>query len=134
MIDNIALTEEDLINNLLDNLPAGYTKARVKKPNMKFTTPTNSKWLRITFNTGLKQNVEAGGSYKRTFGILTIDCFYPKDLGTKSQLADVKLIQNLYENQQLGNAKCFEAEANIIGDDDSWYNVQVNINYYYEGA
>ena len=133
MIDDLALTEKDLIDNLLDNLPAGYAQSQVKMPNLGFTTPSNKKWLRVTITQSLKQNVEAGGSYKRTIGILTVDCFYPKGSGTKAQLADIKLIQNLYENQQIGNAKCFEAEPNIIGEQDSWYNVQVNINFYYEG-
>ena len=134
MIDDIALTEKSLIDNLLNNLPTGYAQAQVKIPNMNFTTPKNEKWLRVTLTQSLKQNVEAGGDYTRTFGIFTVDCFYPQGSGTQAQLVDVKLIQELYENQQIGNAKCFEAEPNVIGEDGAWYNTQVNINYYFEGS
>lgn len=134
MSDDILLTQNDLIGHLNSNLPAGYTKAKIKYPNAPFTTPKNDKWLRITMIDGIKANVAAGGCWKRTQGILAIDVFYPVDTGSKAQLTDVKLIQALYENKQIGNAKCLEADVNIIGESDAWYIVQVQINYTYEGA
>jgi len=134
MIDDIALTSDDLIKNLLDNLPTGYTKAQVKVPNGKFTTPKNKKWLRATFIDLTKNNVEAGGSYKRTNSLFVIDSFYPLGLGDQAQLKELKVIGDLFENQQVGNAKCFEADPSILGEDGSWYNTQITINLYYEGA
>lgn len=134
MQDRISLTQGDLIKRLLDNLPTGYARNQVKTPNAKFTTPKGKKWLRITVIPGIKQNVQAGGSYKRTFGICVIDCFYPKGDGDQAQLSDVEEIQALYENQEFDNAKCQEVYNLALGDDESWYNQQVNINFYYEGA
>lgn len=133
MTDDFGLAQFDLVKNLLDNLPAGYTNATVKKPNAKFTTPKDNKWLRITVIPGAKNNVHAGGQYKRTFGLCVIDVFYPKDSGDQTQLADVKLIQALYENLEVGNAKCLEAEVINAEDEGIWYNQQVNINFYFEG-
>ena len=134
MIDDIALTSSDLINNLLNNLPSGYTQNLVKLPNGNFKTPSGSKWLRVTFVDLSKSNVEAGGSYKRTNALFVIDSFYPKGKGDQIQLQELKVLGNLYENKQIGNAKCFEAEPSILGDDASWYHCQVTINLYYEGA
>lgn len=133
MQDNFGLTQGDLIKRLLANLPAGYTDATVRKPNTKFTTPKKQKWLRITVIPAAKVNVQAGGGYKRTLGICVIDCFYPKDDGDQAQLADTKLIEDIYQNQEFDNTKCQEAYTLNIGEDGSWYNQQVNINFYYEG-
>ena len=134
MIDNIALTQQGLIDNLLSNLPTGYTKARVKLPNAPFTTPKSTKWLRVTFIDGAKTNVQAGGGYKRTLGLFVIDTFYPLGKGDKAQLEELKVIQDLYENQEIGNAKCLEADPSILGEDGSWWHCQVTVNLYYEGA
>jgi hypothetical protein len=134
MQDNFGLAQKDLIDNLLDNLPSGYTSATVKKPNFKFTTPKNTKWLRITVIPGAKENVQAGGGYKRTSGICVIDCFYPVGAGDQAQLADTKLIEDLYQNLEFDNAKCQEAYTLNLSEEGSWYNQQVNIIFYYEGA
>tara|TARA_R110000851_G_scaffold143428_1_gene282344 strand:- start:3443 stop:3847 length:405 start_codon:yes stop_codon:yes gene_type:complete len=133
MTDDIALTSDGLIKNLLNNLPTGYTKKLVKLPNGKFTTPASSKWLRVSFIDGAKSNVEAGGSYKRTNALFVIDSFYPKGLGDQAQLQELKVLGDLYENKEIGNAKCFEADPSILGEDGSWYHCQVTINLYYEG-
>ncbi len=134
MIDDIALTSDDLIKNLLDNLPVGYTTKTVKVPNGKWTTPKDSKWLRVTFIDLAKVNVEAGGSYKRTNSLFVIDSFYPLGGGDQLQLKELKVIGDLYENQQIGNAKCFEADPSILGEDGSWYHTQVTVNLFYEGS
>ena len=62
-----------------------------------------------------------------------IDVFYPQGDGDSAQMADVQDIRELYENQSFGNTKCQEASINVIGDDESWYNVQVNVNFYMNG-
>ena len=133
MTDNVALVFEDLKTRFLANLPAGNTSKNVKIPNGKFKTPTNSKWLRINLVDGVKSNVQAGGGYKRTFGLFVIDSFYPAGTGTKLQLTEIKLMQDVFENEEFGNVKCQEADVNIIGEDGSWYHVQINVNLYYEG-
>ena len=134
MIDDIALTSDGLIKNLLNNLPTGYTKKLVSLPNGKFTTPSSTKWLRASFINLTKNNVEAGGSYKRSNALFVIDSFYPKGQGDQAQLKDLKLIGDLYENQQIGNSKCFEAEPKTIGVDGSWFHCQVIVGLYYEGV
>jgi hypothetical protein len=88
----------------------------------------------VTFVNGTKLNVQAGGGYKRTSAIFVIDSFYPKGVGYKTQPTELKELQDLYENLEIGNAKCQEADPQIIGDDGSWYHTQVTINLYYEGA
>lgn len=133
MADNIALVFDDLKTRFLADLPAGYTSKTVIIPNGGIDTPTNKKWLRISLIDGDKSNVQAGGGYKRTFAIFVIDSFYPLGTGTKSQLADMKLLQDLFENEEFGNVKCQTADVNIIGEDSNWYHMQVNVNFYYEG-
>jgi hypothetical protein len=133
MADNIALTQPDLINRLLDNLPAGYSADDVELPNWRPQTQLNRKWLRISVLPGATTNVQADGFYKRTFGFCVVDCFYPVGSGDQAQLNDVKLIQDLFENKEFGNTKTQEASLLNVGADGAWYHQQVNINFYFEG-
>ena len=132
MADSLLLTQSDLIRRLLANLPEGYTASTVKLPNLKFSTPSNTKWLRVTNLPSGTDNVSAC-LYKRTFGIFAIDCFYPKDSGDIAQLTDINALKALYENKEFGNTITRESDIVTIGGDDSWYNVQLQVNYYYEG-
>lgn len=133
MADDLTLTQPDLISRLLNNLPAGYTKAKVKKPNAKFTTPKDSKWLRATVVPFDTDSDAATGEYTITRGLFVVDIIFPKNSGDKAQLTDVKAIRDLYKNETFGNTQCQEASINTIGDDGSWYTMQVNINFYMAG-
>jgi hypothetical protein len=133
MADNIATTQTDLINRLRNGLPVGYTDAKVKKPNAKFNTPKNSKWLRITVVPFETESDAATGACKITRGLCVVDVFYPQEVGDKAQLLDVQTIRELYENQTFGNTHCQEASINTIGEDGSLYTVQININFYMTG-
>lgn len=133
MANDITLTQPDLIQRLLDNLPAGYIDATVKKPNLTFTTPKNTKWLRPTILFGETVNVTPDG-YQRTFGLAVIDIFYPLLSGDKEQLADAKEIQQLYNNQEFGNTKTWAATIVPAVEEDSWYKMQVSTEFYMEGV
>lgn len=133
MADSALLTQVDLISRLLANLPAGYTAATVKLPNASFTTPANTKWLRATNLFNETENVSAGGCYKRTFGIFVIDLFFPLNSGDQAQLTDSESLKLLFENEEFGNTRTQSVSTTLIGEDNSWYNLQINVNYYYEG-
>ncbi len=133
MANDITLTQPDLINRLRSSLPADYTDATFKKPNAPFTTPSNTKWLRATVLPNATDNVTPDG-YKRTFGIFTIDIFYPKGQGDRAQLADAKEIQSLFDNKEFGNTKTWSSSVRTIGEQDAWYLVQVDCEFFYEGV
>lgn len=132
MANDITLTQPDLVDRLRDNLPAGYTDATLKKPNAPFKTPTDAKWMRITVNLEPTDNVTPDG-YQRTSGIFTIDIFFPKGDGDKAQNEDAKLIKDLYNNEGFGNTECFEASILAGVEEESWYKVQVDVNFSMEG-
>lgn len=134
MADDLTLTQPDLISRLLNNLPAGYTKKKVKVPNPKgFSTPENDKYLRVSVVTFDTDSDAATGDFTITRGLFVVDVFFPKDSGDKAQLADVQIIRDLYRNQTFGNTQCQTASINTIGEDGSWYVVQVNISFYMAG-
>lgn len=133
MSNDITLTQPDLIQRLLDNLPAGYTTATVKKPNFSFKTPVDEKWMRPTVLFGETINVTPD-EYQRTFGIFVVDIFYPQGDGDKLQLADAKLIQELFNNKEFGNTKTQESSVESGIEDGSWYKIQINTNFYMEGV
>lgn len=125
---------QQLIQTLLDNLPAGYTSASVKLPNRPFSTPNNSKWLRPTVIVQNVANTQAGGLWKRYDGIFVIDIFYPTGDDDLAQLTEAEAIAAIYENQELTGVKCQEALITVPGAEESWYHVQVTIDFYYEGT
>lgn len=133
MTDSIAIAQSGLINRLLDNLPAGYTKAKVKKPNFSFKTPKNSKWLRVTVLPFESESNAATGEHTITRGLFVIDIFYPVNSGDAAQLVDVELIRDLYKNQTFDGVNCQEASVETIGDSDAWYIMQVSISFYTAG-
>lgn len=133
MADSALLTQVDLISRLLASLPAGYTAATVKLPNAAFTTPSKTKWLRVTNLFNETVNATPDG-YKRTFGIFVIDIFFPLGSGDQQQLTDSEAIKLLFENEEFGNTKTQEVSTVLVGEENSWYNLQLNVNYYYEGA
>lgn len=133
MADNIAITQADLVNRLLNNLPSGYTKKTVNKPNAPFTTPSNTKWLRITVIPFATVSDAATGCFKFTNGNLIIDSFYPKGSYDNAQLLDHQEIKVLYENQTFNNTQCQTVSTLTIGEDGSWYHIQSVIEFYMEG-
>ena len=134
MADNITITQPDLINRLLDNLPSGYNINDVRTPNDNNNTISNGKWLRVSVVPFETQSDAATGAFKLTRGLCVIDVFYPKGSGDFEQLADVQSIRELYENQSFNNTQCQEASINTIGTDGSWYNIQINVNFYMTGC
>ena len=132
-MDDFLQVQDDLINRVRQNIPSGYSLRQFKYPNAPFEKPKNKPWLRFTAIPEPKSNVEAGGEYKRTYGIFVIDCFYPVDTGNKTQITDLKYLQALFENQTIGFTKCQEAYPQLIGESGDWYNMQLNVNFYFEG-
>ncbi len=133
MANDITLTQPDLINRLRNNLPAGYTDATFKKPNAPFTTPTNTKWLRGTVLFNETENVTPD-EYQRTFGFYIVDIFFPKGQGDKNQLSDAKEIQQLFNNQEFGNTKTWAASIINGEEEESWFKLQVSIEFFMEGV
>lgn len=132
-MNSLANAQQALIDRLNDNMIPGYTKREVKYPNAPFREPKNRSWLRVTTTTEPALNVADSGEYQRTYGIFVIDCFYPKDDGSKQQLQDINSLIAIYNNQEFNGVKCHEAYPQIIGEDGDWYNVQLNVNFYFEG-
>ncbi len=122
-----------LISNLLDNLPVGYTSSTVKLPNRHFVTPKATKWLRPTVIVLDVNSVQAGGLWKRYDGLFVIDLFYPIGGDDLAQLTEAETIAALYEDVRLTGVNCQDALIEINSAEATWYNVQISINFYYEG-
>lgn len=138
MTTSTRLAHQTLIQHLLDNLPAGYTTKKVKLPNRELpdrSSLDNSKWLRTTIINQDVINAAAGGvnGWRRYFGLFVIDIFYPVGNDDLAQLAEAESIALLYENLIIGEVKCKNALINTVGEDGSWYNVQISIDFTYEG-
>lgn len=124
---------EQLISTLLSNLPAGYTSDEVKLPNRAFTTPKASKWMRPTVIVQDVVNAQAGGLWKRYDGLFVIDTFYPIGGDDLAQLTEAETIAVVFEDVELTGVKCQNALIEVNTIESAWYNVQITIEFYYEG-
>ncbi len=122
----IADVEQELIERLLANLPTGF--ASVKAPGARFSTP-NGKWIRATLTAPVAIDRDASNCFKQYEGIFVVDVFDSKNEGSRRALEAAEEIQNTFQNLQLTEVFCSDAEIAIPGEDDNWYHVQVNITY-----
>jgi hypothetical protein len=129
-----ANAHEQLLQRLLDNLPSGYTSASLKLPNRHFNVPSASKWMRGTVINQDVANVQAGGLWKRYDGVFVVDLFYPIGDDVIAQLTEAELIATTFENVAFNGVNCLDVLIVDNQDDGSWYNVQITIDFYYEGA
>lgn len=134
MADSILLTRNDLIETLRDNLPAGYSLDDVNWPNVEFKTPKNSKWLRAVITNNDTDNNAAGGGHKITAGIFTVEVNYPKGSGETDAITDAQHIKSTFENKRFSNTSTQASSILFTGVNDSWYTIQIQTNYYYEGS
>lgn len=136
-----ANASKQLLDRLLANLPTGYAANTVELPNITFTKPASSKWLRATIIIQDVNNVQAGGLWLRYDGLFVVDVFYALGDGTINPLADAESIAATYQNQKFGGVNCQEALILDIGEEKikkgkketCWYHVQVEVDFYYEG-
>jgi hypothetical protein len=127
----IAQVEQDLMGYLENNLPTGFTTAKVKWPNAKFVTPTGSPWLRATMTTPEVIDRDASNCYKEYQGIFVIDVFYPSEKGSRNALTTADEIAETFNAVAFPYSFSIEADVAIIGEEPgtSWYHVQVSCLY-----
>lgn len=121
--------ENDLINYLLAHLPSGFTSAMVKLPNAKFTTPSNSKWMRATVISPVVIDVDASQCYKTYRGLFVVDLFYPKGTGSAAALTAAQSIIDSYTNVAFGYSVSIDSNLLVLGEEENWYHVQINSDY-----
>jgi len=133
LADSLILTIADLKQHLLDNIPAGHAANRIQWPNAKKVDSQGQKWLRVSATNLDTDDVATGAGYRRTFGIFVIEVNVVKDAGDVAAIADAHALKLSFQNQNLSNTKTLESSVILTGANDSWYTVQIQTNYYYEG-
>ena len=131
IINSYELPETSLVGMVTGNFPSGFSSSNCYFPNARFTTPTNSKWMRITVNPLNTVNVSQGG-YQRTTGIMTVDLFYPIGSGTTAALAAADDLIQAISNTETAYVKLYEGKL-TPRQEASWYRLQIDFNYTHEG-
>ena len=138
---------DEITKRLLSSLPSGYTYQQVKLPNEAFDTPVDDKWLRLSIIDLVTENTQAGSNpWQRTEALLVLDIFYPVNsfrrtgyswpsTDPRPDLTDAEALKALFSNQRFNGVNCEEGNTEVIGQDsNTWFQTQVNINFYYEGC
>lgn len=120
-----------LQTRLYNNLPSGFAASDVKWLNAPFTKPDGKAWLRES--TTLLNTEQDPCKWKRDEMFYTVDCFFPVGTGINSMYDTAKAIRVLFENQAFNDVKCLNVEIEDLGEDLPWYQLQINVNFYYEG-
>lgn len=131
-VNSNLVAERELITLLLANLPREIGKAACSLPNTPFTTPNGKPWIRATVNPFGTQNTVATGHRQRTRGVLTLSLLYPKGSLQQPMIA-AEALKQTFSNTATNSVMLYEVEIIPRGDDESWYHVQIDINYAHEG-
>lgn len=133
-VNSTAVAAQQMITYFLANLPAGFTEAKVELPNVPFTRPQNSAWLRVTVIPFSTINTVATGCRQRTTGQFVVDIFWPLNTGDVAANALAEEIKQALTNQSTENVGMFESEILPLGRDGDFYHVQISTNYAHEGT
>jgi hypothetical protein len=87
--------------------------------------------MRATLTDAVPIDRDASNCFKQYQGLFVVDVFDSKNEGSRRALVAAKELKTTFENLQLTETFCSDAEISIPGEDDSWYHVQVNITYQY---
>lgn len=136
--NDLAEVELKLVERLqggLSGLYQVFTAAEVKWPNVIFTTPQNSKWMRFSIANAGVIDQDASGSYEVNRGFCTIAIFYPRGTGSNTALRVAKSVKSLYTLEKFDDLVIEQVSVLPTPEPDgsAWYGVNVTIQYSYEG-
>lgn len=115
------------------NLPVTMSLDRVEWPNEAWNTPNEQPWMRVTWNNIGLISRDASHCYEINAGILTVDFFYPKFQVIIPAVADAEFLKKALLETVYNDVVINGANITNPGNSGSWYQVQLNIDYQYEG-
>lgn len=134
-IDNdLGAVEAALIGAYNAATITGVTKT--KYPNLKFTTPNDAPWCRLSMTPSVfPVSTDASGCYEINQGVFNVALFWPKGSGSKAIMAAAHEVKELYETAALDDVIIAGVTVNPTSEPESsnWFGVNVNITYQYEG-
>jgi len=135
LADSLVSTYSDLIAHISANLPAGYTDNDVYLPNDDREAPKDANWIRVDITNNNTIDAAAGAGWRRTFGIITLEINTPKGstFGVKTAIDHAELLQRAWRKQQMSNTRTTESSVIFTGNNDAWYTIQIQTEYYFEG-
>ena len=130
----IAQRNKDIYSFFRTGWQAASRTEPVAYENDGFDPPEGQSWVRVTILDGDSSNPAVGGDWKRTTGLVIVQCFTPVGEGsTKDDLHDAVL--NLLENQQTGSYITFK-RGTVTNDgtssDKAWWQARVIVPFRYD--
>lgn len=122
--------QDDCISHLLEEIPTGFVKEKIKLPNLEFNTP-NDKWLRATFLGPVPIDNDASGCYKEYNGFFVVDVFYAKGTFPKLALQTAQEISDSFFKKSFDYSFIINCDILVLGELEGWNQAQVVITYQY---
>jgi hypothetical protein len=109
-----------------------FSSAPIAWPNVEFTPPVRSPWVR--FNVldadSFQTTIGATTNNHRFVGIVVINIFVPLDVGNASALAMADVVAAIFRNWCGSTVRCRAASVKDLGPDgNGWYQVNVVVPF-----
>jgi hypothetical protein len=124
------MTPEEIRKEIHVYLDTNWSATGMALQNRAFDPPIDDYWIRATILPGEVIEGELGenGVGLRS-GVLMIDVFGPRDVGTKQFFTYANQLEGLFRRKDLNGVLFGEPSTIDLGDEENWYHVQVSVNF-----
>ena len=131
----LATIQDTLFDRFKDQLAlSAYSALPVSYPNLKFTPPSNSEWLRVQLEPADSHtaSLSAGMQRFRSVGLLVIGVFIPVGESNADALAIADAIAAFYRGATLSGLSLQAPSISRVGSAQGFYQYNVIVPYRYD--
>ena len=102
---------------------------------ISFKPPTSGSWVRLNIADGDSLQVSLGNNPRfRHYGLIVAQVFVRGDLGARAARTHADTIASYYRNVNFGSPSIYCRAPRLInvGEHDGWYQMNVQIPYYWD--
>lgn len=126
------MTTEAQLLNIVDNIFSSITTVDVVHGNQSYDG-TNEEWMRVSLKHVKSERVTLGNNpLYRYWGICAVQIFVRPDTGEGRAREIADLVTPLLRDQNVQGVQFFVPEVVPVGEENSWYQVNVLTKFYRE--
>ena len=119
-------------------LDANWATTVIAWDNVNFIPPdaaAGNSWIRLSILDGeaIRMNLGNPGIHRQT-GLITIEIFAPLSEGTDTVRGYADTIASIFRDKQFNGITCREASPENLGENNGWYQMNINIPFFWDGT
>lgn len=109
---------------------AGFTACSVKYANVDYRPVTGTSWAELHVIVADSINAEVGTSFHREVGIISVNIYEKRGIGTASAREKADLAAAVFRDAQFSGITCRSPKVVTVGEVEEWYVVNMSVPYY----